>query len=352
LLFQFNTNAQIEEHYHHFSGNIYVPIIVDHYKAIEYDDGRLNEDRIPDKEFTLSVHMRFETRQVKNGTFKAVVLKEVGTAHDEFIRLKGKVSKDKEKLVYVEITKEAISYRTDSREDIEKTESVVVRMENIPKSPYGGGYKFKYGTSEIASVRYSMDQMIKRHGYMDKSSMKYVNIDNEKLNKYYSGFQGNFKPGALKLELKNDPKVTVVIDPNHNLGEHEQLFKGLGALLISELLKIEDLRVVEGLKSEGPLSEIKLSESGLVSESTRIKAGRILNPDVEIILLAEERRPADLSLPMEQFTLRSKVRNTKTGQILDLNLTFVFELKDGKGITGIEEYWDAVVDYTLYLLYK
>ena len=45
LLITFNTevNAQIEDHYHSLSGNIYIPIIVDRQEVIKFNDGRIKD---------------------------------------------------------------------------------------------------------------------------------------------------------------------------------------------------------------------------------------------------------------------------------------------------------------------
>ena len=53
LLFNKISNAQIEEYYHSFSGNIYIPIIVDHQEVWEYKNGDITETHIPDKQINI-----------------------------------------------------------------------------------------------------------------------------------------------------------------------------------------------------------------------------------------------------------------------------------------------------------
>ncbi len=74
-----------------------------------------------------------------------------------------------------------------------------------------------------------------------------------------------------------DPK-TVAVTYYRNLGSPElaPLQKGLAALLIDDLSKVKDLKVVERDRMQALLDEMKLGESGLVDEKTVPKVGRLL----------------------------------------------------------------------------
>ncbi len=74
-----------------------------------------------------------------------------------------------------------------------------------------------------------------------------------------------------------DPK-TVAVTYYQNLGSPEllPLQKGLAALLIDDLSKVKELKVVERGRLQALLDEMKLGGSGLVDEKTAPKVGRLL----------------------------------------------------------------------------
>ena len=200
--FHAEVKAQIEDHYHSFSGNMYIPIIVDHQEEMIFNDGRKTENNIPDKEITISVYLKSEKMQVKNGVFSGIIISNLGTTTDEVITYSGAVSKDKQTIKFIEITKESVTYVLDTREDVEKTITQFVRFENIPKARYGG-FKYTFGVSKIAEVRYSEVYSIPRYGYVNSYTEDFVKVDEEKLYEHYSGLQVDFKPGVLELEDEN-----------------------------------------------------------------------------------------------------------------------------------------------------
>ena len=88
-------------------------------------------------------------------------------------------------------------------------------------------------------------------------------------------------------------------------GCKDNLMKGIGALIISDLMKIPGLKVFEGIKIDKLKAEIALSQSGLVSPETWITPDRIIKQvdmDIfvnEVILLPEDRKP-----PLESITIK------------------------------------------------
>lgn len=327
--------AQIEDHYHSFSGKIYVPIIVNRSEVMEFNDGRKTEKNIPDKKTSISFYMKAKSMRVSEGVFSGIIVKN-DLVVDEVITYRGKVSKDKQMLEYIEITKEYTIFLLDTREDIEKTISLAVRFENIPASY--GGYEYKFEISKIVSVSYTEDYTIPHHGYVDSYSEKFIKVDTDIISKYYSGVSANFKPGKLKLELKYDKIAVVNQLDGTDLGKYEVLKKGMCALIIDELMKVPGLKVLERTEIDKLLDEIALSQSGLVSEKTAIRAGRIMMPDIEIIVGMENRVPKDTSLPIESFVIRSKIRIVETGQIIDPNLTYLFNCIDTQGNEPLFDY--------------
>ena len=200
--FHAEVKAQIEDHYHSFNGYIYIPIIVDHQELLEFNDGRKKERNIPDKETSVSFYMKAEDMRVIKGVFSGIIVKN-GTVDDEIITYKGKVSKDKKKLEYIEITRDYIIYVLDNREDIEKTITFSARFENIPVNSWGAGFEYEYGRTSIASVSYNEEYAIPRYGYIDSYTETFVKLNEKAITKYYTGVKADFKPGVLELEEEN-----------------------------------------------------------------------------------------------------------------------------------------------------
>jgi hypothetical protein len=341
--------AQIEDHYHSFSGNIYVPIIVAHQSTMKFNDGRKTENNIPDKKTTISLYMNGENMVVSKGLFSGTIIK-TNSVEDEVITYIGQVSEDKKMLEYIEITKDYTICLLDTRETIEKTISLAVRFENIPS--YFGGYKYKFGVSKITSVSYTEDYSVPYYGHIESYSEKFIAVDTTLISKYYSGINVNFKPGVLKLELKEDVKIAVINQSKEIEGQRsDNVMIGLCAIIINDLSKVPGISVLERLKISKIEDEIELSKSGLVDKNTVVKDGRMLMPDIEIIVTQENRLPANYELPFESFTIRSKIRIVKTGQIIDPNLVYFVDLNVKYNLT-FEEYAKKVTALALGFAYQ
>lgn len=349
LSFHTKVTAQIEDHYHSFSGRINVPIIVERNEVMKYNDGRKIEKNIPDKVTYISFYMNAENMHVSKGVFSGVIVKN-GSVEDEVITYKGKVSNDKKKLEYIEIKRDYTVYVLYTREDVEKTISFSARFENIPKSY--GGYKYEYGITNIASVSYNEEYAIPRYGYVDSYTETFVKINEKSISSYYTGVGVDFKPGVLKLKLKYDKIAVVNQLDGIDLGNYEMLQKGISTLVIAELMKVPGLKVLERTKIEGLLDEIALSQSGLVDEKIALRADRIMIPDVEVIVGMENRIPKDTILPIESFVIRSKIRIVETGQVIDPNLTYLFNCKDPQQNESLFEYPKKVKAFALNFVYE
>jgi len=68
------TNAQIEEHYHSFTANIAVPVIVDHQEVWEYKNGDITEKHIPDKPIYVSLFINAKDIRVKGNNFSGIII--------------------------------------------------------------------------------------------------------------------------------------------------------------------------------------------------------------------------------------------------------------------------------------
>jgi len=190
--------AQIEDHYHWFSGKIYIPIIVDHQEVWEHKNGNIKEIHIPDKQININFNMKAEDMRVNDNVFSGIIIK-TSAVLDEVITYRGKVSEDKQVMEYFEITKDDILYLTGKREVIEKEVTLSARFENIPT--WMGSYRFKYGVTKIASVKYNEKYTIPHYGRTESYTESFVKINEDKITEYTTNCVGvGFKPGVLKLE--------------------------------------------------------------------------------------------------------------------------------------------------------
>ncbi|MBV1923660.1 MAG: hypothetical protein KUG68_06515 [Flavobacteriaceae bacterium] len=176
--------AQINNDYHSFNGVMYIPIIVDYQEELNFKDGTKKQRDDPEKKLTIQVNMNTKNMQINKGVFSGMIVRDMGSTRDEVVTFKGKISKNQQKLEYIEITNNVTVYRLSNRENIEKTISLVARFENIPKSSYGNGFKYKYGISKIASVEYLVDYTIPRSHYVQNYTESFVKIDEEQMGDY------------------------------------------------------------------------------------------------------------------------------------------------------------------------
>jgi len=78
----------------------------------------------------------------------------------------------------------------------------------------------------------------------------------------------------------NSPKTLAILDfSNNSLVDKEKyasLSSGLAEIMITELSKIQDLRLIERQKINSLIQEMQLSQSGIISEATGVHVGKLL----------------------------------------------------------------------------
>ena len=83
--------------------------------------------------------------------------------------------------------------------------------------------------------------------------------------------------------LANSPPEpnSVAVPPFQNTGSEKYriLAKGLSAMIIADLSKVPGLKVLERAKMQKLMDELTLSKSGLVSNQSRLRAGRLLKAE-------------------------------------------------------------------------
>jgi len=80
--------------------------------------------------------------------------------------------------------------------------------------------------------------------------------------------------------LFGEAKTIAILDFSNNSlvdkDKYASLSKGLAEIMITELSKLSSLRLVERQKLNSLIEEMKLSQSGIISEDTGIQVGKIL----------------------------------------------------------------------------
>ena len=78
--------------------------------------------------------------------------------------------------------------------------------------------------------------------------------------------------------VTSTPNSIAVLSFNNRSGQNKltPLQKGLAVMLITDLVKVEQLRVVERVKIQALLDELELGSSGLVNTKTAPRVGKLL----------------------------------------------------------------------------
>ena len=355
ILFSLNkiSNAQESEYFHLFHTAINIPIIVD-YKKVFQNKENVTEKHIPDKQISIAFYIKMDDLRFEGSNFFSGMSMIKYSDNDDIKTFYGEVSEDKKTIKYIEITRCFTEFSSVNRENAYpvKTINISIRIENIPF--WIGKYKFNHGKSKITKVEYKSRYLMKyKYDRSETRTEDFVKINYEKITAYSTPIYVSFKPGKLKINNKINKKVAVIVQHNENKDEWGGIMKGIGALIISDLMKIPGLIVLERINIMKLEGEIDLSQSGLVNPETKISGDRIMTPDIEIIVSQENRIPADMDLMFESFTVRTKIRIVETGQIIDANLVLNVNMNKMKLFwEDWSEYIRNVVSFTKNFLYE
>jgi len=135
-----------------------------------------------------------------------------------------------------------------------------------------------------------------------------------------------------------DPSA-VAVSPFRNLGTrtYDPLSKGLAEMVITDLSKVKQLKVVERIQLQALLDELKLSQSGLVDPASAPRVGKLLGA-------GKITTGSFLDLEQGQIRLDAAVTQTDDGKLLsapgvtgglstfyDLEKSLVFKILCGLG---------------------
>jgi hypothetical protein len=146
-----------------------------------------------------------------------------------------------------------------------------------------------------------------------------------------------------------------------DLGATNRLATAMHVMVISDLAKVPDLQIVERVKLQALLSEMRLWESGLVEEATAIRVGRLLGAGTIVTgtVFESDRKT-------ESYQMATSLSKTENGQQIGyqeaagvrrdwfiLQKEIVFEILKDLGISPIPssvrqihtENWEAYVQF-------
>jgi TolB-like protein len=107
-----------------------------------------------------------------------------------------------------------------------------------------------------------------------------------------------------------DPNA-IAVSPFLNLGSPDlaPLSKGLAQMVMTDLSLVPSLKVVERIRLQAVVDELKLAQSGLVEEASAAKAGRLLGA-------GNIATGSFLDLQQEEIHLDTRITQTETGKSL------------------------------------
>ncbi len=88
---------------------------------------------------------------------------------------------------------------------------------------------------------------------------------------------------AISAEKPEPNTIAVQAFTNRGDPAYAALAKGIAAMVITDLSKVPGLKVLERQKVQKLMDEIQLSESGLVTQDTMVKAGRLIRAEKVVV---------------------------------------------------------------------
>ena len=88
----------------------------------------------------------------------------------------------------------------------------------------------------------------------------------------------------LLSSSKPEPN-SVAVTPFGNTGadSYDILAKGITAMIVTDLAKVPGIKVLERAKIQKLVDEIRLSQSGLVSKESSVRAGKMLKAEKMVL---------------------------------------------------------------------
>lgn len=173
------------------------------------------------------------------------------------------------------------------------------------------------------------------HGFNKKISARIKQLTNEKVAAEISQAIAR----EQSLDVSAIPENTVAVLYFENLtksSELEPLRKGLAQMLITDLSKVKQLTVVERLKLQKLLEELKLGTTGLVDSATAPRVGKLIGASKLV-------KGGFTDLEGEKLRIDATLAETATSNLSNLeeisgDLTSVFQLEKKLAFSVIDDF--------------
>ncbi len=316
-----NAQAQKYKDYHYASIGCSIPSVIDFTKKVDKRTGEDTEHNNPAKEGYVGISMHTDNMQV-NGNYISGIQTQTGGVADIVTTFFGKISDDEKSLEYFDITYTKTGYSIPNREKayIQEETKTKIHFENLQASY--NGYNYRNGISTVDVMEHEK-KYVRAYRYGTETTIEsFV----KPLDGRNPSITLSLKQGNTNMQKKPSKKITVNYETkNKNDEALNTLISGFAAPAITALSKVKDAQVLEGMKMKYFEEEIKLSQSGLVSEETKIDGSKLQNPDIALIFYSAFREP--------EFSEQNKdVKNA-------IISCYVLVLSTGQKIQFPEEYF-------------
>lgn len=309
-----------------------IPVILDHEKiTVNFAQGKRfvkNENQ----ETHIQVRANLDDIKINGNSFSGLSIVEF-PVYQEIVAFQGTFSEDKQSIDKMHIDYQFIKYSQPNRSiaRIEETKSGSFEFSNLPKDY--SGYGFEFGKSEINKIEFERFLFLKYTGMSETTRESASSPNKEKFNKYMTGIKmtlrdSDFKPSKHtydKIAVTTSQDISVLEDsllveiPAENKKNDASLTMGISALLIHKLSQLEGVKILERLKLDELLAEQELSESGLVSDESRVETGRMIEEDILIVIELSEVFKNDED-EVIGWLITPLVIEKSSGKVIDLGL--------------------------------
>jgi hypothetical protein len=241
--------------------NISVPVKLK-VTDISVNKETVTDNSLPETEKYISLNADFKQIAFDGNLFSGFSYSDPFFSYKQVISIKGELAPDQKSIKWVDLKSIYTLFSGDIKSMYSTEDKTIeVNLENIPLSS-GSKYDFKTNLSKITKVNYTSKTFKQRYfGRNEKYEEEFISI-NETAKSPASG-----SISLQNTDILTEPDTATVRISAANKGLLE---KGLGTLLIAELSNYPGILLKEGIEIDKLIDEGELSNSGLVSEETRI----------------------------------------------------------------------------------
>lgn len=264
------------------------------------ETGEVTEKKEQQK-IPISVHASLDDMQLNGNNFSGIKVTTYPVS-EEIVSFNGVLSDDHQKIETITIRYEYLKYNIADRSKahVEEKKSASITFKDIPKQYRG--YVYDREITKISKARWHQYRYLKYRVISETTISNMIAVDEESITKWTQCISLKMQPTNYIAEAPERNKVAVVTAGCDKKG-NEKLKQCGGiswilAMLVHEFTKVPGMIVLEREHMDLILQEYMLSESGLVSEESKIESGKLIDEDILVIIQLVEPSPDD---PLETF---------------------------------------------------